>query len=82
MPADLGAEITRALQVPTIGIGAGPHTDAQVLVLHDLLGLSERLPRFAKAYADLRNAIGDAARAFAADVASGTFPDEAHSYPS
>jgi 3-methyl-2-oxobutanoate hydroxymethyltransferase len=82
MPADLGGEITRALQVPTIGIGAGPHTDAQVLVLHDLLGLSERLPRFAKAYADLRHAIGDAARAFAADVAAGTFPDEAHSYPS
>lgn len=80
-PADLGAEITRALQVPTIGIGAGPHTDAQVLVLHDLLGLSERLPRFAKAYRDLRREIGDAAREFAADVSSGTFPDDDHSYP-
>lgn len=81
MPGDLGAEITRALQVPTIGIGAGPHTDAQVLVIHDLLGLSERLPRFAKAYADLRREIGDAAKAFAADVASGAFPDDDHSYP-
>jgi 3-methyl-2-oxobutanoate hydroxymethyltransferase len=82
MPADLGAEITRALQVPTIGIGAGPHTDAQVLVLHDLLGLSERLPRFAKAYRNLRTEIGDAARAFAEDVSSGAFPDDEHSYPS
>jgi 3-methyl-2-oxobutanoate hydroxymethyltransferase len=82
MPAEVGAEITRALQVPTIGIGAGPHTDAQVLVLHDLLGLSKRLPRFAKAYADLRRQIGEAARSFAADVSSGAFPDDAHSYPS
>ena len=80
MPADLGAEITSSVQIPTIGIGAGPDTDAQVLVLHDLLGLSDRLPRFAKAYANLRTEIGDAARAFADDVASGAFPDEEHSY--
>lgn len=80
VPSDLGAEITRTLQIPTIGIGAGPGTDAQVLVVHDLLGLSERLPRFAKAYADLRREIGDAARAFAGEVEDGTFPDESHAY--
>ena len=80
MPADLAAELTRTLQIPTIGIGAGPGTDAQVLVLHDLLGLSERLPKFARAYADLRRAISEAAGAFAADVAAGRFPDDEHSY--
>jgi 3-methyl-2-oxobutanoate hydroxymethyltransferase len=80
MPADLATELTRTLQIPTIGIGAGPNTDAQVLVLHDLLGLSERLPKFARAYADLRGAITKAAGAFAADVAAGRFPDDEHSY--
>jgi 3-methyl-2-oxobutanoate hydroxymethyltransferase len=80
MPANLAAELTRTLQVPTIGIGAGPGTDAQVLVLHDLLGLSERLPKFARAYADLRGSITEAAGAFAADVAAGRFPDDEHSY--
>ncbi|HSJ51301.1 MAG TPA: 3-methyl-2-oxobutanoate hydroxymethyltransferase [Actinomycetota bacterium] len=80
VPADLGAEITGTLRIPTIGIGAGPGTDGQVLVIHDLLGLSERLPRFAKAYADLRSEIAAAARAFADEVRSGTFPDEEHSY--
>ena len=69
------------MEVPVIGIGAGPSTDGQVLVLHDLLGLSDRLPRFAKAYANLRTEIGDAARAFADDVSSGAFPDEEHSCP-
>ena len=80
VPSDLGSEITRTLEIPTIGIGAGPSTDAQVLVVHDLLGLSERLPRFAKAYADLRGEIEKAARAFASEVEAGTFPDESHSY--
>lgn len=80
MPADLAAELTRTLQIPTIGIGAGPATDAQVLVLHDLLGLSERLPKFARAYANLRGAISEAAGTFAADVAAGRFPDDEHSY--
>jgi 3-methyl-2-oxobutanoate hydroxymethyltransferase len=80
MPGDLAAELTRTLRIPTIGIGAGPGTDAQVLVLHDLLGLSERLPRFARAYADLRGTISEAAGAFAADVAAGRFPDDEHSY--
>jgi 3-methyl-2-oxobutanoate hydroxymethyltransferase len=80
VPSDLGAEITRTLRIPTIGIGAGPGTDAQVLVVNDLLGLSERLPKFAKAYANLRRTIADAARAFATEVEAGTFPDEAHAY--
>jgi 3-methyl-2-oxobutanoate hydroxymethyltransferase len=80
VPSDLGAEISRSLQIPTIGIGAGPGTDGQVLVINDLLGISERLPKFAKAYADLGRQIGEAARAYAADVEAGTFPDEEHSY--
>lgn len=82
VPADLGAEITRTLHIPTIGIGAGPGTDGQVLVLHDLLGLSDRLPRFAKAYADVRGAIASAAATFVAEVEAGTFPDDDHSYRS
>ena len=80
MPAELGAEITRSLQIPTIGIGAGAGCDAQVLVLHDVLGLSEGPPKLAKAYADLRGEIDRAARAFAEDVAAGRFPDDEHSY--
>jgi len=81
VPADLGERITRSVQIPTIGIGAGPGCDAQVLVITDLLGLSEgKLPKFAKAYANLRAEIADAARAFAKEVEEGTFPDEGHSY--
>ena len=80
MPGDVAADITRSLQVPTIGIGAGPTCDAQVLVVNDLLGLNERLPKLAKAYADLRTTIANAATAFARDVEAGTFPDEAHTY--
>jgi 3-methyl-2-oxobutanoate hydroxymethyltransferase len=80
MPSEVAADITRSLQVPTIGIGAGPTCDAQVLVVNDLLGLNERLPKLAKAYADLRTTIADAATAFARDVEAGTFPDEAHTY--
>jgi 3-methyl-2-oxobutanoate hydroxymethyltransferase len=80
MPGELAAEITKALEVPTIGIGAGPGCDAQVLVLHDLLGINERVPKLAKKYADLRTTIGRAAAAFVADVEAGTFPDEEHTY--
>ena len=81
MPAELGSEITRSVQIPTIGIGAGPHCDAQVLVLTDLLGLSDRkTPKFAKAYANLREEITRAARAFADEVESGGFPDPSHCY--
>jgi len=80
MPSELGAELTTTLQIPTIGIGAGPNTDAQVLVSPDLLGMSERIPSFARAYADLRNEISKAAAAFAEDVKAGRFPDAEHSY--
>ena len=80
MPSEVAADITRSLQVPTIGIGAGVACDAQVLVVNDLLGLNERLPKLAKAYADLRTTIAEAATAFARDVEAGTFPDDAHSY--
>jgi 3-methyl-2-oxobutanoate hydroxymethyltransferase len=80
MPADLGAEITRTIQIPTIGIGAGRDCDAQVLVIHDLLGINEHLPKLAKPYADLRGAITEAVEAFVRDVESGTFPDADHSY--
>ena len=80
MPAAVGKAITEAVSVPTIGIGAGPHCDGQVLVINDLLGLNEWTPKFVKTYANLREEIDRAARAFAADVEAGTFPDAAHSY--
>lgn len=80
MPADLGVEISRSLQIPTIGIGAGPGCDAQVLVVHDLLGLTEKPPKLAKAYADLRATMTEAAEAFMVDVERGDFPDTDHSY--
>ena len=80
MPSDLGTEITLELQIPTIGIGAGAGTDGQVLVVNDLLGLNEQVPKLAKKYADVRTVIRDAARAYVQDVNGGTFPDEAHSY--
>jgi 3-methyl-2-oxobutanoate hydroxymethyltransferase len=80
MPLELSAEITSSLAIPTIGIGAGPSCDGQVLVVNDLLGLTEDPPRLAKAFAHLREEIARAATAFAEEVASGRFPDEAHSY--
>jgi 3-methyl-2-oxobutanoate hydroxymethyltransferase len=81
IPSDLGREITSALSIPTIGIGAGPHCDGQVLVITDLLGLnSGRYPKFAKPYTNLREQITDAVTAYANDVESGAFPDEEHSY--
>lgn len=82
MPAEVGALVTRVTGVPTIGIGAGPGCDGQVLVLHDMLGLGETAPaRFVRRYADLRQAITRAAEAFAADVRTGAYPSEAESYP-
>jgi 3-methyl-2-oxobutanoate hydroxymethyltransferase len=80
MPADLGAEITRELHIPTIGIGAGGRTDAQVLVINDLLGLNDTVPKLAKKYADVRSVMTEAVTTFVHDVEAGTFPDEEHSY--
>jgi 3-methyl-2-oxobutanoate hydroxymethyltransferase len=81
IPADLGTEITQSVSTPTIGIGAGPGCDGQVLVIADLLGLNTgTYPKFAKPYADLHGVITGAVTAFKEDVATGAFPDEAHSY--
>jgi 3-methyl-2-oxobutanoate hydroxymethyltransferase len=80
MPADLGGEITRELHIPTIGIGAGAETDAQVLVINDLLGLNDHVPKLAKKYADLRAVMSDAVSTFLGEVRDGTFPDDGHSY--
>ncbi len=81
VPRALAAEVTAALSIPTIGIGAGPDCDAQVLVVYDLLGVTRgRMPKFAKAYAQLGDQVVTATRAFAADVAAGSFPDDEHSY--
>lgn len=80
VPARVGAEITRQLTVPTIGIGAGPDTDAQVLVWQDMAGLSPRVAKFVKSYANLAEQLRDAATSFAEEVVAGTFPDEQHSY--
>ncbi|MYT70750.1 MULTISPECIES: 3-methyl-2-oxobutanoate hydroxymethyltransferase [unclassified Streptomyces] len=80
VPAELAAEVTRILHIPTVGIGAGPETDAQVLVWTDALGLTGgKMPRFVKTYANLRSVMSDAAKAFAEDVVGGTFPQEEHS---
>lgn len=81
VPASVARTITERVNVPTIGIGAGPNCDGQVLVITDLLGLSAgRYPKFVKTYANLRRAITDAVQAFARDVEAGAFPDEEHSY--
>ncbi|KOV61762.1 3-methyl-2-oxobutanoate hydroxymethyltransferase [Streptomyces sp. NRRL WC-3618] len=80
VPAELAAEVTRTLQIPTVGIGAGASTDAQVLVWTDMMGLTGgRVPKFVKQYVDLREVMGNAAKAFAEDVTSGAFPLEEHS---
>lgn len=81
VPADLGAQVTAALPVPTVGIGAGPGCDAQVLVFHDLLGLyADFTPKFVKRYADLGAAARAALSAYAREVRNGTFPGPEHSF--
>ncbi len=80
VPASLGASITREIAIPTIGIGAGPSCDGQVLVMHDLLGLDpEWSPRFARRYAELGKATVEAFSHYVADVRSGAFPSESES---
>jgi 3-methyl-2-oxobutanoate hydroxymethyltransferase len=81
IPAEVAAQITEALTVPTIGIGAGAAVDGQVLVFHDLLGLYEgRSPRFVKRYAEIGNAVRDALERYAGEVRSGAFPGPEHTY--
>jgi len=81
VPAPVAAEVTRRLSVPTIGIGAGRECDGQVLVYHDLLGLTEgHLPRFVKRYANLSREIRDALESYAEEVRSETFPEDQHAY--
>lgn len=81
IPSEVARRVTEAVSVPTIGIGAGPHCDGQVLVITDLLGMgSGKYPKFAKPYANLREEIDRAVRAFASEVEAGAFPDAEHSY--
>ena len=81
VPGELAAEVTKALTIPTIGIGAGPDCDAQVLVWQDMAGLNTgKVPRFVKQYADLDGVLRAAATAYAADVRGGTFPGSEHTY--
>ena len=81
IPSELARVITGQISIPTIGIGAGPHCDGQVLVVTDLLGLTpDPTPRFVKRYADLRSTIAEAAQRFAKDVAEGHYPAPEHQY--
>ena len=81
IPADLGRQVTRALDIPTIGIGAGVDCDAQVLVIQDMLGLSGvRVPKFVKRFADLRGEMMRAVGEYIAEVEAGSFPGPEHSY--
>jgi len=81
IPAELGAEITRSVGIPTIGIGAGPDCDGQVLVVYDLLGMNpEFSPRFVKKFADLAHVIGDAAARYRDEVRGGSFPAAEHTF--
>lgn len=82
VPSPVAATITKEVAVPTIGIGAGPDCDAQVLVWQDMAGMSadERTLTFVKRYADMRSVLADAARRFAGEVADGSFPDADHSF--
>jgi len=81
VPHALAAEITKAVSVPTIGIGAGVHCDGQVMVMHDLLGLEPAWkPRFVRRYAEMGKAVGEAFAAYAADVRAGRFPAPEETY--
>lgn len=81
VPSEIGKKITESIEIPTIGIGAGADCDGQVLVLHDILGLnSDYVPRFVKAYADLKEVIPNAVRSFRDEVRDGEFPKPEHGY--
>jgi 3-methyl-2-oxobutanoate hydroxymethyltransferase len=81
VPRELAAQITQELRIPTIGIGAGPDCDGQILVVHDLLGLTfGQTPKFARQYANVREIIAKAAKEYCQDVRGGTFPSDGESY--
>jgi 3-methyl-2-oxobutanoate hydroxymethyltransferase len=81
VPRELAAQITRELRIPTIGIGAGPDCDGQILVVHDLLGLTfDQTPKFARQYANVGEAISNAVRGYCKDVRKGNFPSDSESY--
>ncbi|MEA2063416.1 MAG: 3-methyl-2-oxobutanoate hydroxymethyltransferase [Gemmatimonadota bacterium] len=80
VPRPLAALITERVRIPTIGIGAGPECDGQILVLHDVLGLSERSPRFVKPYADLAGQVVSAVETYRSEVSGGKFPEDSHSF--
>lgn len=81
VPAELAAEVTRSLHIPTVGIGAGLDCDAQVLVWTDMAGMTAgRVPKFVKQYLEMRELLGGAAKAFAEEVVGGTFPAEKHTF--
>jgi 3-methyl-2-oxobutanoate hydroxymethyltransferase len=83
VPRELAAQITRELRIPTIGIGAGPDCDGQILVLHDMLGLTfDQTPKFARKYANVGEVISSAVRGYCSDVRGGTFPADSESYHS
>jgi 3-methyl-2-oxobutanoate hydroxymethyltransferase len=81
VPASLGRRVSGTLRIPTVGIGAGPDCDAQIMVWPDMAGLTTgRVPRFVRRYADMDETLLDAARRYTADVTAGRYPDQAHSY--
>jgi 3-methyl-2-oxobutanoate hydroxymethyltransferase len=81
VPSEVASRISEALDIPTIGIGAGAGTDGQVLVWHDLLGMyAGRAPRFVKRYAEAAEVMGDAVAQYAADVRGAAFPEDVHTY--
>jgi 3-methyl-2-oxobutanoate hydroxymethyltransferase len=81
IPRELAAEITKSVRIPTIGIGAGPDCDGQILVVHDLLGLTfQEPPKFARRYSNVSEVISQAVREYCADVQGGSFPSDAESY--
>jgi len=81
IPAVLAKEVSQSLEIPTIGIGAGPHCDGQVLVMHDMLGINtEFKPRFLRQYLNLHEQITGAIQQYIGDVRSNNFPNESESY--
>jgi 3-methyl-2-oxobutanoate hydroxymethyltransferase len=81
VPAPVAERVTRAIGIPTIGIGAGRSCDGQILVITDLLGMSATTPRFVRRYAELRDVIGEAVRRYAEDVRTDRFPGPDETYP-